>query len=116
MLARIRVLTRSQQPVDSKLHFGNVSLDRANFMLSSSSATFRLANKGFQMMEMLMSNPGILISSERFIEKIWGYETDTEIHVVWVYISYLRKKLAALQAKIQIRSSRNAGYMLEEIR
>ena len=109
LLARIRVLTRSQQPSDSKLRFGNVSLDRANFVLSSSAGSFRLANKEFQMMELLMSNPGILISSERFIEKIWGYETDTEINVVWVYISYLRKKLAALEASIQIRSSRNAG-------
>ena len=116
LLARIRVLTRGQQPADSKLRFGNVSLDRANFVLSSSTGSFRLANKEFQMMEMLMSNPGILISSERFMEKIWGYETDTEINVVWVYISYLRKKLAALQANIQIRSSRNAGYTLEEIR
>ena len=116
LLARIRVLTRSQQPADSKLHFGNISLDRANFVLSTSTGSFRLANKEYQMMEMLMSNPGILISSERFMEKIWGYETDTEINVVWVYISYLRKKLAALQANIQIRSSRNAGYMLEEIR
>ena len=116
LLARIRVLTRSQQPADSKLRFGNVSLDRANFVLSTSTGSFRLANKEYQMMEMLLSNPGILISSERFIEKIWGYETDTEINVVWVYISYLRKKLAALQANIQIRSSRNAGYTLEEIR
>lgn len=116
LLARIRVLTRGQQPADSKLRFGNVSLDRANFVLSTSTGSFRLANKEYQMMEMLMSNPGILISSERFMEKIWGYETDTEINVVWVYISYLRKKLAALQANIQIRSSRNAGYSLEEIR
>ncbi len=116
LLARIRVLTRGQQPADSKLRFGNVSLDRANFVLSTSTGSFRLANKEYQMMEILMSNPGILISSERFMEKIWGYETDTEINVVWVYISYLRKKLAALQANIQIRSSRNAGYTLEEIR
>lgn len=116
LLARIRVLTRGQQPADSKLRFGNISLDRANFVLSTSTGSFRLANKEYQMMEMLMSNPGILISSERFMEKIWGYETDTEINVVWVYISYLRKKLAALQANIQIRSSRNAGYTLEEIR
>jgi len=62
-----------------------------------------------------MSNPGCLVSSERFMEKIWGYETETEINVVWVHISYLRKKLAALNACLQIRSIRNAGYMLEEI-
>jgi DNA-binding response OmpR family regulator len=95
--------------------FGNVSLDRATFTLSSPIGSFRLANKEFQMMEILMSNPRNLISSERFMEKVWGYETDAEINVVWVYISYLRKKLTALGANVQIRSSRNADYTLEEI-
>ena len=66
------------------------------------------------MMDLLISNPGCLISSERFMEKIWGYETDAEINVVWVYISYLRKKLTTLDANIHIKSSRNAGYSLEE--
>ena len=67
------------------------------------------------MMEILMSNPRNLISSERFMEKIWGYESGIEMNVVWVYISYLRKKLTALGADIQIKSSRNAGYSLESI-
>lgn len=115
LLARIRVLTRGHNLADSKLHFGNICLDRATFTLSSPSGNFRLANKEFQMMEILMSNPRNLISSERFMEKIWGYETDAEINVVWVYISYLRKKLTALQANVQIKSSRNAGYTLEEV-
>ena len=66
------------------------------------------------MMEMLMSNPKHLVSSERFMEKIWGYDSEAEINVVWVYISYLRKKLAALHANIQIKAIRNAGYTLEE--
>lgn len=115
LLARIRVLTRGHHLADSKIQLGNISLDRATFTLSSPSGSFRLANKEFQMMEILMSNPRNLISSERFMEKIWGYEADAEINVVWVYISYLRKKLAALQANVQIKSSRNAGYTLEEI-
>ena len=115
LLARIRVLTRGQHLADSRLHFGNISLDRASFTLSSPSGSFRLANKEFQMMEILLSNPRNLVSSERLMEKIWGYETDAEINVVWVYISYLRKKLASLNANVQIKSSRNAGYTLEEI-
>lgn len=115
LLARIRVLTRGQHLTDSKLHFGNITLDRSNFTLSSPFGSFRLANKEFQMMEILLSNPRNLVSSERLMEKIWGYETDAEINVVWVYISYLRKKLASLNANIQIKSSRNAGYTLEEI-
>ena len=115
LLARIRVLTRGQHLADSNLHFGNISLDRASFTLSSPSGSFRLANKEFQMMEILLANPRNLVSSERLMEKIWGYETDTEINVVWVYISYLRKKLVSLNANVQIKSSRNAGYTLEEI-
>ena len=115
LLARIRVLTRGQRPVDSTIQFGNISLDRTTFALSSASGSFRLANKEFQMMEILMSNPKILVSSEQFMEKIWGYDANAEINVVWVYISYLRKKLNALHADIQIKSTRNAGYTLEEI-
>ena len=115
LLARIRVLTRGQKPVDSTIQFGNVSLDRATFALSSPSGSFRLANKEYQMMEILMSNPKNLVSSEQFMEKIWGYDANAEINVVWVYISYLRKKLNALHADIQIKSTRNAGYTLEEI-
>ena len=115
LLARIRVLTRGPHLADTKLHFGNISLDRATFTLSSPTGSFRLANKEFQMMEILMSTPRNLISTERFMEKIWGFEAGIELNVVWVYISYLRKKLTALDANVQIRSSRNAGYTLEEI-
>ena len=114
LLARIRAMTRSQKSADSRLIFGNVTLNRATFEISSPAGTFRLANKEFQMMEMLMSNPQQLIPTERFMEKIWGYDSDTEINVVWVYISYLRKKLVVLGADIQIKATRNAGYSLEK--
>ena len=116
LLARIRAMTRTQAAqADSKLHVGNVTLDRAAFELSTPKGSFRLANKEFQMLELLMNNPHQLISSERFLGKIWGYDSEAEINVVWVYISYLRKKLAALHADIQIKATRNAGYSLEEI-
>lgn len=115
LLARMRAITRSQTAADSKLVLGNISLDRAAFELSSPTGEFRLTNKEFQMMELLMSNPGHLISSDRFLEKIWGYDSDAEINVVWAYISYLRKKLTALNANIHIKASRNAGYSLEEL-
>ena len=115
LLARIRAMTRTQTAhPDSQLQMGNVVLNRASFELSTPSGSYRLANKEFQMMEMLMSNPKCLISSERFMEKIWGYDSEAEINVVWVYISYLRKKLAGLHATIHIKASRNAGYSLEE--
>lgn len=114
LLARIRSITRNQTSVDNKLRIGNISLDRSTFELSSPTGSFRLANREFQMMEFLMSNPRHIISSERLKEKIWGYDSEVEINVVWVYISYLRKKLAALHADIQIKASRNAGYSLEK--
>ena len=114
LLARIRAMTRTQtaQP-SSTLRFGNLTLDRATFELKSPTGSFRLANKEFQMLETLMANPRNLISTERFLEKIWGYDSEAEINVVWVYISYLRKKLAALNANVQIKATRNAGYSLE---
>lgn len=117
LLARIRAMTRTQtdQP-SSKLQFGNITLDRATFELSSPAGIFRLANKEFQMLELLMCNPRNLISTERLMERIWGYDSEAEINVVWVYVSYLRKKLTALHADIQIKAKRNAGYSLEEIK
>jgi len=66
------------------------------------------------MLEMLMVNPKRLISTEQFMERIWGYDAESEINVVWVYISYLRKKLASLDANIKIKAVRGVGYTLEE--
>lgn len=116
LLARIRAMTRTQTvQADSKLSIGNITLDRATFELSTSAGSFRLANKEFQMLELLMIHPRQLISSERFFEKIWGYDSDAELNVVWVYISYLRKKLAAIHANVRIQAARNAGYSIEEL-
>ncbi|NCC67830.1 MAG: response regulator transcription factor [Clostridia bacterium] len=115
LLARLRAITRRQSELtDNVLTFGNIRLNRTNFELSGENDSFRLANKEFQMMEMLMANPRILISSERFFEKIWGYDSEAEINVVWVYISYLRKKLSAIGADVIIKATRNSGYSLEE--
>lgn len=114
LLARIRAMTRMQTAaVSSVLKFGNISLNQATKELSSPSGEFHLANKEFQMMELLMSNPKNVIPTERILEKIWGYESDAEPTVVWSYISYLRKKLTALGADIQIKATRNTGYSLE---
>ena len=114
LLARIRAMTRSGKSADSRLTLGNITLNRANYELSSPYGSFHLANKEFQMMELLMAKPRQLVSPDRFLEKIWGYDTEAEINVVWVYISYLRKKLTALRSDISIRAVRNAGYLLEE--
>lgn len=114
LLARIRAITRSHITENNKLTMGNISLDRSTFVLESPSGNFKLANKEFQMMEYFMLNPGHIISADKFMEKIWGYDSNTEINVVWVYVSYLRKKLTALNADIYIKVSRNVGYSLEK--
>ena len=114
LLAAIRAITRTQTVSSSVLTFGNLSLNRSTYELSSPSGSFRLANKEFQMMELFMSNPHTILSAERFMERIWGLDSDAEINVVWVYIAYLRKKLTALNANVRIAVSRNVGYSLEE--
>lgn len=119
LLARIRVMTRNSAAavqVDSRLRFGNITLDCATFELSSPYNSFILANKEFQMIELLMRNPGQIFSAEQFMDKIWGYDANAESNVVWTYISYLRKKLTALKADVEIKARRNAGYALEQAR
>ena len=115
LLARIRAMTRRRTEfAPSTLTFGNVSRNRQSFELEGPKGTQKLGNKEFQMIETLMLNHGTLISTERFMEKIWGYDSDAEINVVWVYISYLRKKLGLIGADIEIKATRGVGYTLEE--
>ncbi len=115
LLARIRALTRRKSEfLPNLLTTGNLSLNRETFELSVGDNSIRLGNKEFQMIELLMNSPGRLISTEQFMERIWGYETEAEINVVWVYISYLRKKLATLGANLEIKAVRGVGYTLEE--
>ncbi|MCI2056544.1 MAG: response regulator transcription factor [Oscillibacter sp.] len=116
LLARIRAMTRRQPELqDTVLRLGNLSLNRADFTLSGPDSSVRLANKEFQMMEMLLGNPGQVIPTERFMEKVWGYDSESEINVVWVYISGLRKKMTTLGTSIQIKAARGVGYSLEEM-
>ena len=116
LLARLRAMTRRQTAAaDTTLSYGNITLDRSTYMLFSKTESLRLASKEFQMLEMLLANPGQVISTEQFMDKIWGYDSDTEQNVVWVYISYLRKKLTVLQASVGIKAVRGLGYTLEEL-
>jgi len=114
LLARLRAITRSVTPAtDNVLRYGNTSLNRASFELSTATGHVKLAAKEYQMMEFLMANPGVLISTDRFMEKVWGLDSDADINVVWTNLSYLRKKLASIDANIKIKATRNAGYSLE---
>ena len=114
LLARIRAITRRQTELtDNSLFFGDLRLDRVSFELVSPSGKLLLTAKEFQIMEMFMKNPSHIISSERFMEKIWGFDSNAEINVVWTYISYLRKKLKILGSSVGIKAVRNIGYTLE---
>ena len=91
-----------------------IKLGRKGAMAIRNGETVDLTAKEYDLIELLMRNPGQVIPTERFLEKIWGYDSAVEANVVWVYISYLRKKLGALQANLSIKAVRNAGYLLEE--
>ncbi len=114
LLARIRAMTRvlSVQP-DKTLSFGAVTLDCASYDLRGPGGSTKLAGKEFQMMEMLMRDPRKLVSTEAFMDRIWGFDSEAELNIVWVYISTLRKKLKGIGADIEIKAQRGAGYYLE---
>lgn len=114
LLARIRSMTRRQaDATDSILAFGNISLNRSTYQLIGPDSSLRLGGKEFQMLEMLMVHPGQIISADQFMDKIWGFDSDAENNVVWVYLSYLRKKLTSLNADVSIKATRGVGYSLE---
>ena len=114
LLARLRAITRTYtNTADNELKYGNVSLNRATCELTGPLGSIKLAAKEYQMMEYLMSNPGMLISTERFFDRIWGIDFDGDISIVWTNLSYLRKKLQTIGADVRIKASRNQGYSLE---
>ena len=115
LLARLRAITRRNlDTLDNYLNYGNTLLNRGTFEIENGSNKTRLSNKEYQIMELLMSNPNNVISTERIMEKVWGYDSDSENNVVWVYISYLRKKLKEISSDIVIKAIRNSGYILEK--
>ena len=115
-VARVRALTRRDGTyTPSVISAGNVTLDRSSFELRCGDACIRLGNKEFQMLELLMQQKGRPISTEQFMESIWGYDSEAEINVVWAYISYLRRKLEAAGANLRISARRGQGYVLEEV-
>ena len=115
LLARIRAMTRvSTVQADSVLRFGNITLDRTSCELKGPAGQVKLSGKEYQMLELLMLNPGMPISGDRLFDKIWGLDSDSEVSVVWTFLSYLRKKLEKTGADVKIKASRNIGYTLEK--
>lgn len=113
-LARVRaMLRRREQYTPDIITLGNLQLNRQSYMLTCGERTVALAKLEYQMMELLMLNQGIFLSSEDLLIKLWGYDTDVDVGSVWVYLSHLRKYLAELEANVRIRVKRNIGYTLE---
>ena len=116
LLARIRAMTRAATAIDATtLSVGNMRLDTAACTLVGPLGEEHLANREFQLMELFMCNAGTRMPTERLMLDVWGEDAPEGANVVWVYISYLRKKLTALGANVAIRASRNQGYSLEVI-
>lgn len=115
LLARIRAMTRRRDNsfTPNCITYGDLTLDRSGYELICGDERVRLGNREFQMMDILMTGAGRVIPTETFMERIWGYDTDSEISVVWVYISYLRKKLSGLGSVCEIKATRGVGYYLE---
>ena len=114
LLARVRaMLRRKDNFVPDLLRFGDLVLNRSTYEIAYNGMAQSLSGKEFQVMEILMQQPGMIVTAEQLITHIWGWETDVDTSVVWVHISNIRKKLDALSAPVAIRFVRNAGYILE---
>lgn len=114
LLARIRVLTRPAAALDAvTLAVGNIRLNRSSCILEGPVGSEHLSNRELQLLELFMSAPGDRIPTERLLMRVWGDEAPDDSSVVWVYISYLRKKLAAVGASAHIKAARGQGYSLD---
>lgn len=116
LLARVRAMLRRRDNYqDEILEFEGLSLNLSTFELSFRGGNLRLVSREFQMLQLLMQSPGSVISTEQFMERIWGWDSDVEVSIVWVYISNLRKKIDKLGAPVNIRAVRGVGYCLEKM-
>ena len=115
LLARVRALTRRKGEIvdDNSMGFNGLELHKNTCSISWKGNDVKLSLKEFQIMELLMANPKQILPKERIIEKIWGYESDVEYNNIEVYISFLRKKISAISAPVQIKTARGIGYSLE---
>lgn len=113
LLARVRAMLRRKDNYQGDvLEFQGLRLNLATFELGYGQTNIQLAGREFQMMQLLMQSPGVIISTEQFMEKIWGWDSEVEVSVVWVYVSNLRKKIDKIKAPVSIRAVRGVGYCL----
>ena len=115
LICRVRaMLRRSEDYTPTVLSFGDVTLDPGTGNLTCGENSVRLSGREFQLMELFMRQPKIVFSADRIMEKIWGWDSEAEINVVWVHISNLRKKLKSIGSGVTVIASRGMGYSLGE--
>ena len=115
LLSRVRaMLRRSEAYQPSVLAWGDVTLDPGTGLLACGGQSVRLGGREFQVMELFLRNPRQVFSAERIMERIWGWDDEAEINVVWVNISNLRKKLKAIGSRVTLKVNRGLGYALED--
>lgn len=115
LICRVRaMLRRSEDYTPTVLSFGDVTLDPGTGNLACGENSVRLSGREFQLMELFMRQPKIVFSADRIMEKIWGWDSEAEINVVWVHISNLRKKLKSIGSGVTVIASRGMGYSLGE--
>ena len=113
LLARIRALTRRNSNILSSSSYKDIILDPNTYELKSKSSV-RLTNKEFKLMEYLIKNQGIFVSTEKIMASVWEYDSDVDVSVIWVFISSLRKHLEKVESNVTIKASRGIGYRLED--
>lgn len=116
LLARIRALLRRKEKVliDDDLKFSDIVLNKETHEIFCSDQKVKLTKKEFDIMELLILNKGKAVSKESLTVKIWGYDTDIEYNSIEVYVSFLRKKLSAINSVIKISTVRGVGYTIKE--
>lgn len=114
LIARIRAMLRRREEYHPDLiRFGDLTLDLQSGAINVGEMSFQLPKQEYRVMEQLMLNPTLYLSSEQLLVKAWGYDAETDLNIVWLYISYLRKRLSAMDSRVEIVSKRNVGYKLE---
>ena len=114
LIARVRAMLRRREEFHPDLiRFGDLTLNMQSGEISVGEMSFQLPKQEYRLMEQLILNHTMFMSTEDLLVKAWGYNTETDISSVWLYISYLRKRLSAMNSKVEIVSKRNIGYKLE---
>lgn len=114
LISRVRAMLRRRQDYKPDiLKFCDITLDPASGILECNGRNLRLSARESQVLELFMRAPHTVFSADRIMEKVWGWDSEAEINVVWVHISNIRKKLKSAGSAVSLRANRGLGYMLE---